>query len=77
MFLFSSEAPKPKYDYKIEKSFEDRLQESTRIMEKYPDKIPIIVSKCSKSHLNNIDKNKYLVSNDMALSQFINTIRKI
>jgi GABA(A) receptor-associated protein len=77
MFLFSkSDAPNPIFDYKKEKSFEERLQESTKIMEKYPDKIPIIVSKCSKSHLNNIDKNKYLVSNDMTLSQFIYTIRK-
>ena len=76
MFLFSSGAPKSDFDYKKEKSFEERLQESTKIMEKYPDKIPIIVSKTSKSHLNNIDKNKYLVSNDMVLSQFIYTIRK-
>ena len=77
MFLFSkSDAPNPIFDYKKEKSFEERFNESTKIMEKYPDKIPIIVSKCSKSHLNNIDKNKYLVSNDMILSQFIYTIRK-
>ena len=77
MFLFSkNDTPNPIFDYKKEKSFEYRLSESTKIMEKHPDKIPIIVSKCSKSHLNNIDKNKYLVSNDMILSQFIYTIRK-
>ena len=77
MFLFSkSDTPKPVFDYKTEKSFEDRLLESTKIMEKYPDKLPIIVSKCSNSNLNDIDKNKYLVSNDMILSQFIYTIRK-
>lgn len=77
MFLFSkNNTTIPLFDYKKEKSFEDRLSESTKIMEKHPDKIPIIVSKCSKSHLNNIDKNKYLVSNDMSLSQFIYTIRK-
>lgn len=64
------------FDYKKEKSFEDRLQESTKVMEKYPNKVPIIVSKNTDSGLQDIDKNKYLVSNDMVLSQFIYTIRK-
>ena len=76
MFLFSSKTPPPTFNYKNDKSFDERLQESTKIMEKYPDKLPIIVSKCSNSNLNDIDKNKYLVSNDMILSQFIYTIRK-
>ena len=76
MFLFSkNNTPNPIFDYKKRKSFEDRLSES-KIMEKHPDKIPIIVSKCSKSHLNNIDKNKYLVSNDMTTSQFIYRLEK-
>lgn len=75
MFTFSKKINSV-FDYKKEKSFEDRLSESTRIMEKHPGKIPIIVSKSSKCELNNIDKNKYLVSNDLTLSQFIYTIRK-
>ena len=45
-------------------------------MEKHSDKIPIIISKYNKSDLNNIDKNKFLVPNDMTLTQFIYTIRK-
>lgn len=64
------------FDYKKEKSFEDRLQESTKVMVKYPHKVPIIVSKNTDSSLQNIDKNKYLVSDDLVLSQFIYTIRK-
>ena len=30
-------------DYKKSKSFEERLSESNRIIEKYPDRLPIIV----------------------------------
>ena len=44
------------FDYKKEKSYEDRLSESTRIIDKYPGKIPIIVSKSNKCELNNNDK---------------------
>ena len=74
--MFSYNKKTPEYDYKKKKSFEERLSESTKIMEKHPDKTPIIVSKSNKCDLNNIDKNKYLVSNDMTLTQFIYTIRK-
>lgn len=64
------------FDYRKEKTFEERLQESTKVKDKYSDKIPIIVTKSSKCKLPDIDKNKYLVSNDMVLSQFLCTIRK-
>ena len=74
--MFGNYKKTPEYDYKKEKSFDDRLTESTNIIEKHPDKTPIIVSKSNKCDLNNIDKNKYLVSNDMTLTQFIYTIRK-
>jgi GABA(A) receptor-associated protein len=57
-------------------SLEKRLDESTRILEKYKDRIPIIVLKHDRSELPEIDKNKYLVPNDMSYSQFIFVIRK-
>ena len=63
-------------NFKGSKSEEERLAESTKIIEKYPDKIPVIVEKYSKSSIKNIDKNKYLVSGDMTMSQFIYIIRK-
>jgi len=63
-------------NFKESKSEEERLTESTKIIEKYPDKIPVIVEKYSKSSIKNIDKNKYLVSGDMTMSQFIYIIRK-
>ena len=64
------------FDYKKEKSFEDRLQESTKVKDKYSNKVPIVVTKTQNCKLPDIDKNKYLVSDDMVLSQFLYTIRK-
>ena len=64
------------FDYKKEKLFEDRLQESTKVKDKYSNKVPIVVTKTQNCNLPDIDKNKYLVSNDMVLSQFLYTIRK-
>ena len=47
------------------------------ILSIYPNKIPVIVSKDVKcKDLGNLDKSKFLVSNDMTLGQFIYIIRK-
>jgi len=64
------------FDYKSIKSEKERIEESKKIIEKYPDKIPIIVEKSKKSKIKDIDKNKYLVPSDMTLSQFIYVVRK-
>lgn len=56
--------------------FEKRSEESSRIMEKYKDRIPIIVLKHKSCELPTIDKHKYLVPKDMTFSQFIFIIRK-
>ena len=57
-------------------SLEKRKAEAKRILEKYSDKIPIIVSKEEKSKLNDIDKCKYLAPEDITLAQFAVIIRK-
>lgn len=59
-------------------SDEERLAESKRIIEKYRDRIPVIVEKyenCDKS-IPEIDKSKYLVPNDLTIGQFLYVIRK-
>lgn len=63
-------------DFKSKHSFETRLIESTRIKEKYPDRIPIICEKINRTDIPNIDKEKYLVPNDLTIGQFIYVIRK-
>ena len=63
--------------FKESKSYIERKTESSKIIEKYPDRIPIIVEKSIKSTLkDNIDKKKYLVPKTLSFSQFIYIIRK-
>ena len=57
-------------------SFDDRLQQSSKIMVKYPDRLPIICSKHPDSKIQPIDKEKYLVPSDLTIGQFIFVIRK-
>ena len=63
--------------YKSKVSFIERKIEVTNILQKYPDRIPIICEKNKKSKSTpEIDKNKYLVPNDLVVGQFIYVIRK-
>ena len=52
--------------------------EADRVMRKYPDRIPIIVTKSSRASANipDIDKHKYLSPIDLTLGQFQFVIRK-
>jgi len=63
-------------DFKIKKTETERIHESAKILEKYPNRLPVIVEKSKKSDINNIDKNKFLVPSDMTLCQFLYIIRK-
>ena len=56
-------------------SLEDRKSEALKITQKYPDRIPIIIEK-GRCDLADISKNKFLVSREMTMSQFVFTIRK-
>jgi len=54
----------------------DRI-EADRIMHKYSDRIPVIVTKNKRSTLTpDIDKHKYLVPEDLTVGQFLYVIRK-
>lgn len=64
--------------FKKSTSFENRYRDSTNILFKYPDRVPII---CERAKTANedcpiIDKNKYLVPRDLTMGQFISVIRK-
>ena len=57
--------------------FKKRLDESTRIMEKYPDRVPIICEKWGNdSEIPDIDRKKYLVPMDLSIANFMYVIRK-
>lgn len=64
------------YTFKKKFSFEQRKAESKKILDKYPDKVPIIVEKLKGSTLDDIDKHKFLVPTDMTVGQFIYILRK-
>lgn len=65
------------YTYKQQFSFDTRLHQSSRVLNKYPDRIPIV---CERSHkhfdLPNLDKKKFLVPRTLTFGQFICIIRQ-
>ena len=66
-------------NYKKNKSFEERKQESESILEKYPDRVPLILEKLTNDNdvlIPEIDKNKYLVPKDLTVGQLMYVIRK-
>ena len=57
--------------------FEDRIKKSKVLLEKYPDKIPVILEKSKKDKLlSNSVKNKLLVSQDMTITTILQLIKK-
>jgi len=63
--------------FKRKYSFDDRLRESTRIINMYPDRLPIICERFEKASYDCpfIDKKKYLIPTDLTVGQFIHVIR--
>ena len=63
--------------FKQDFTFQQRLEESNRVLKKYPDRIPVICEKSQRqNNLPNIDKNKYLVPSNLTISQFNYVIRQ-
>ncbi len=68
---------KSNFDFKKNNSFSKRKNNCDSILQKYPDRLPVIVEKDkSASSLNNIDKNKFLVPYEITLGQFLHIIRQ-
>nr|GLL45679.1 autophagy-related protein 8C-like isoform X1 [Ipomoea trifida] len=63
-------------EFLISIGLERRQSESTRIREKYPERIPVIVEKAERSDIPDIDKKKYLVPADLTVGQFVYVVRK-
>lgn len=62
--------------FKSEHTFDNRVAESGRVLSKYPDRVPVICEKNSKSSIDDLDKKKYLVPVDLTAGQFVYVIRK-
>jgi len=64
--------------FKNQYSFQDRFNESYKVLTSYPDRVPII---CEPIYFATrecpfIDKRKYLVPNNLTVGQFLYVIRK-
>ncbi|KAI8006215.1 Autophagy-related protein 8C-like [Camellia lanceoleosa] len=62
--------------FKMEHPLERRQAEATRIREKYPDRIPVIVERADRCDIPDIDKKKYLVPADLTVGQFVYVVRR-
>ncbi|MED6175502.1 Autophagy- protein 8i [Stylosanthes scabra] len=60
--------------FKEEFTFDERKKESTSIIVKYPDRVPVIIEKYARADLPALDKKKYLVPRDMSVGQFIHVL---
>jgi len=76
-FLFNLITYMTTFRFKKNHDFYKRLNESDRIMRKYPSKLPVIVEKHeSYADIPDIDRSKYLVPNDITMAEFMYVIRK-
>ena len=62
--------------FKESVEFSKRIEESSRIISKYPDRVPIIVEAKHNTKLPDLDKHKYLVPKEMTIGQFMYVIRR-
>lgn len=62
--------------FSLEQPQKKNREEADRIMRKYPDRMPIIVTKSKYSNVPDIDKHKYLAPTDLTLGQFQFVIRR-
>tara|TARA_B100001093_G_C26288005_1_gene784020 strand:+ start:40 stop:453 length:414 start_codon:yes stop_codon:yes gene_type:complete len=64
-------------NFKRKRSFVKRLEESNRIISKYPERIPLIVCRATTcKDVPDIDRHKYLVPRDLSIGQFMHVIRQ-
>ena len=77
-FIFSKPYPsKTEYEYKLVYSYYERKSESTKILKKYPNMVPIILEKSDHSNMNDIEKHKYIFPRSVTFSAVIIKIRKL
>jgi GABA(A) receptor-associated protein len=63
-------------NFKNKHSLELRKEESNKIINKYPDRIPIIVEKHKSCNYDTLQKTKFLSPKNLTLGQFVYIIRK-
>ena len=66
------------FQYQNNYSLEYRYEEAKKVLQKYPERVPIICERASifSNDCPLIDKNKYLVPINLSVCQFLHVIRK-
>ncbi|KAI5078849.1 hypothetical protein GOP47_0006520 [Adiantum capillus-veneris] len=59
------------FAFKKEFPFEERTAKASRMREKYPDRVPVIVEKASRTDMPDMEKKKFLVPEDLTVGQFV------
>ena len=54
----------------------ENISESTRILSKYPDRIPVIIKTKNQKLAKMLKKNKFLVPKDLSIAYLLLSIRK-
>ena len=62
--------------YLKDKPFEQRRAEHENMKKRYPTRTCIFLERAAGSRLPNIDKNKFLVPDDLSVGQMMHVIRK-
>ena len=57
-------------------TFDERRAESTRILTKYPDRVPVIAVHGPHCTLPHLDKSKYLCPSHLTIGEFCYVLRK-
>ncbi|KAF3975841.1 hypothetical protein CMV_000947 [Castanea mollissima] len=60
--------------FKDQYSIDERVEDSKNIISKYPDRVPIIIERYSRTDLPEMEKKKFLVPRDMSVGQFIHIL---
>ncbi|XP_044498271.1 autophagy-related protein 8i-like [Mangifera indica] len=60
--------------FKEQYSLDERLEEAKSIAAKYPDRVPVIIERYSRTDLPDMEKTKFLVPRDMSMGQFIHIL---
>ena len=70
------EGHQPQEDVRRDYPFERRLSDATRLREKHPDRVPVILSRAENSVVPESSKTKFLVPCDLTVGQFVYFVRK-
>lgn len=54
---------------------DDRLAEAKRMLDKYPNRVPVLVTRLKGSKIELIDREKYLVPRHLTMGEFVCVIR--